>query len=141
MTQWGAAEAPFVGRNSWGAEGHFTTECSKEQEDGLVSRDTKREYGAPHTHQSFVYVVTRTSTDRVGEDVTGRSLGKTAGCDLWRTCGRLGDAGRHGRANGPRAEMLKDWGLQNCFNGIFLDVWGCSPPSLKSFRGRWPTEI
>ncbi|KAL0293116.1 UNVERIFIED_CONTAM: hypothetical protein Sradi_2373800 [Sesamum radiatum] len=98
MTQWGAAEAPFVGRNSWGAEGHFTTECSKEQEDGLVSRDTKREYGAPHTHQSFVYVLTRTSTDRVGEDVTGRSLGKTAGCDLWRTCGRLGDAGRHGRA-------------------------------------------
>ncbi|KAL0401558.1 UNVERIFIED_CONTAM: hypothetical protein Slati_4185700 [Sesamum latifolium] len=27
--------------------------------------------------------------------VTGCSLGKTAGCDLWRTCGRLGDVGRH----------------------------------------------
>ena len=60
-----------------------------------MSRDTEREYWAPHTPQSFVYVLTRTSTDRVGENVTGRSLGKTAGSDLRRTCGRLGDAGRH----------------------------------------------
>ncbi|KAL0462582.1 UNVERIFIED_CONTAM: hypothetical protein Slati_0145800 [Sesamum latifolium] len=85
----------IVGRNSWGAEGHFTTERSKEREVDLVSRDTKREYWPLHTHQSFVYVLTRTSTDQVGENIIGRSLGKTAGCDLRRTCGWLGDAGRH----------------------------------------------
>ncbi|KAL0434680.1 UNVERIFIED_CONTAM: hypothetical protein Sradi_0175900 [Sesamum radiatum] len=66
MTQWGAAEAPFVGRYSWGAEGHFTTECSKEQEVDLVWRDTGSEYWALHTHQSFMYVLMRTSRDRVG---------------------------------------------------------------------------
>ncbi|KAL0378314.1 UNVERIFIED_CONTAM: hypothetical protein Sradi_3136900 [Sesamum radiatum] len=80
MTQWGAAEAPFVGRNSWGAEGHFTTECSKEQEDGLVSRDTKREYGAPHTHQ-----ILRVCVD---EDVN-RSSGGGCHRPLLRQDGRL----------------------------------------------------
>ncbi|KAL0402257.1 UNVERIFIED_CONTAM: hypothetical protein Slati_4255600 [Sesamum latifolium] len=46
-----------------------------------------------------------------GEDVTGRSLGKTAGCDLRRTCGRLGDAGRHagvGTALEQRLLMIGD---------------------------------
>ncbi|KAL0444753.1 UNVERIFIED_CONTAM: hypothetical protein Slati_2198000 [Sesamum latifolium] len=27
--------------------------------------------------------------------VTGRALGETVGCDMWRTCGRLGDADWH----------------------------------------------
>ncbi|KAL2224329.1 UNVERIFIED_CONTAM: hypothetical protein Sindi_2939800 [Sesamum indicum] len=113
----GAAEAPFVGRLRGVLKRHFTTE--------VLER-----------------VGGRTSTDRVGENVTGRSLGKTAGSDLRRTCGRLGEAGRHARcANGLRAETLTDWGLQNCSYGNFLDVWGCYPPSLKSFRGRLGKEI
>lgn len=71
-----------------------------------MSRDTEREYWAPHTPQSFVYVLTRTSTDRVGENVTGRSLGKTAGSDLRRTCGRLGEAGRHAGAQTAYEQRL-----------------------------------
>ncbi|KAL0313086.1 UNVERIFIED_CONTAM: hypothetical protein Sradi_5707900 [Sesamum radiatum] len=106
MTQWGAAETPFMGRNSWSVEGYFTTKCSKEREDCLVSRDTKIEYWALHTHQSFMYVLTRTSTDRVGENVTSRSLGKTADCDLRRTCGRLRDAGRHAGARTAQEQRL-----------------------------------
>ncbi|KAL0414110.1 UNVERIFIED_CONTAM: hypothetical protein Sradi_1612700 [Sesamum radiatum] len=74
--------------------------------------------------------------------VTGRSLDRTVGCDLRRTCGRLGGCrpARKG-ANGPRAKTLTDWGLQYCSYGNFLDVWRCYPPSMKSFRGRLPREI
>ncbi|KAL2225419.1 UNVERIFIED_CONTAM: hypothetical protein Sindi_3010600, partial [Sesamum indicum] len=77
----GAAEAPFVGRLRGVLKRHFTTE--------VLER-----------------VGGRTSTDRVGENVTGRSLGKTAGSDLRSTCGRLGEAGRHAGAQTAYEQRL-----------------------------------
>ncbi|KAL0379254.1 UNVERIFIED_CONTAM: hypothetical protein Sradi_3230900 [Sesamum radiatum] len=58
----------------------------------------------------FVYMLTRTSTDRVGENVTGCSLGKMTDSDLGRTCGQLGDIGQH-------------IGAQTTIEQIFVPIW------------------
>lgn len=78
-----------------------------------------RESWAPHTPQSFVYVLTRTSTDRVGENVTGCSLGKMASSDLRRMCGRLGDAAQH-------------VGAQKAFEQRLLPIWYCNTVYMKT---------
>ncbi|KAL0367363.1 UNVERIFIED_CONTAM: hypothetical protein Sradi_3626400 [Sesamum radiatum] len=101
----GCGRGTVCGEKFVGAEGHFKTERSKEREVDLLSHDTKSEYWALHTHQSL-YVLTRTSTNRVGENVTGRSLDKTAGCDLQRTCGQLRDVGRHAGARTALEQRL-----------------------------------
>ncbi|KAL0432920.1 UNVERIFIED_CONTAM: hypothetical protein Slati_2626300 [Sesamum latifolium] len=56
---------------------------------------------------------------QIYQGVTGRSLGKTVGCDLRRTCERLRDAGRHA-------------GAQTTFEQRLLMIGDCKTVSMKT---------
>ncbi|KAL2248278.1 UNVERIFIED_CONTAM: hypothetical protein Sindi_2680100, partial [Sesamum indicum] len=109
------------GEITWGAEEVLHSRSSRKSRRTVWCRVVLREeYWAPHTPQSFMYMLTRTSTDRVGENVTGCSLDKTVGSDLRKTCGRLGDAGRHA-------------GAQTAFEHGLLPIGDCKIVRMETF--------